>query len=121
MPSVSNNDEPIGFPVEPIDNCPHIPPTITLAVSTKSGCSVCEDHTENWQCLTCTHVFCSRYIQGHMQAHSQQATGHSVCLSYTDLSVWCNECTSYIKSKALEGIKRLAYHEKFGEFPPDSA
>ncbi|KAL0077159.1 hypothetical protein F4703DRAFT_1882452 [Phycomyces blakesleeanus] len=96
MESSSKAKLPIGFAVEPISDCPHIPETIPLSVSKAPVCANCGDKKENWQCLTCGSILCSRYINGHMSEHSTEA-GHSVCLSYSDLSVWCSQCESYIK------------------------
>lgn len=38
------------------------------------GCDDCGDTGENWLCLGCGGVFCSRFVLGHMQAH---------CLAHT--------------------------------------
>jgi len=38
---------------------------------------------------------CSRYVNGHMKQHGTE-TGHSLVLSYADISVWCYQCDSYI-------------------------
>lgn len=38
---------------------------------------------------------CGRYIKGHMKLHSEQHT-HPLVLSFSDLSVWCYGCESYI-------------------------
>ncbi|KAI9011859.1 hypothetical protein CLU79DRAFT_771622 [Phycomyces nitens] len=120
MASSSRAELPIGFAVEPISDCEHIPESITSSVSSEPLCGECGDGRENWQCLTCGAILCSRYIKGHMSEHCKE-TGHSVCLSYSDLSVWCNQCESYIKSKALQDIKRLAYQAKFGQVLPSGA
>jgi Zn-finger in ubiquitin-hydrolases and other protein len=40
-------------------------------------------------------VMCGRYIKGHMKLHSEQH-GHPLVLSFSDLSVWCYGCESYI-------------------------
>ena len=72
---------------------------------------------ENWWCLTCHGVFCSRYVNGHGLEHwndtknerrddkmetqaignkTEQLVGHSVAVSLADLSVWCHECGAYL-------------------------
>jgi len=38
---------------------------------------------------------CSRYVNGHMKQHGTE-TGHSLVLSYADISVWCYQCDSYV-------------------------
>ena len=68
---------------------------------------------ENWLCLTCRKVFCSRYVNGHGLQHwkdtcgqsSSSASGeedggasggHCVTVSLADLSVWCHVCGAYL-------------------------
>ncbi len=55
---------------------------------------------ENWVCLTCGAVGCSYYVKQHMKAHHEE-TKHPITLSFSDLSFWCYECDSYIKSHVL--------------------
>lgn len=92
----------VGFAVEPITNCPHIP---TYKINEKGPdlyhkpCQSCSETNENWQCLHCKSVYCSRYCQGHMKKHVQDVPEHSVCISYSDLSVWCYICGNYIIHK----------------------
>ena len=63
-----------GFAVAPIDNCPHVNAStvnesLCLDKIKQCGslmeqpCEVCNDKTENWFCLSCAKVFCSRYVQ----------------------------------------------------------
>jgi len=33
-------------------------------------CEDCENRGENWICLECQKIFCSRYVKGHMAAHN---------------------------------------------------
>jgi hypothetical protein len=65
---------------------------------------------ENWWCLTCHGVFCSRYVNGHGLQHwkdtkesgnnnngdQRDLPGHCVAVSLADLSVWCHECGAYL-------------------------
>ncbi|XP_024016517.1 histone deacetylase 6 isoform X4 [Eutrema salsugineum] len=44
-------------------------------------CSRCENPVENWLCLCCKEVLCSRFVNRHMLMHHQQ-TGHCLALSY---------------------------------------
>lgn len=90
------------FAVEPITNCPHLPTSTTShPVHIHQHCQACDDTIENWQCLTCDTVLCSRYRQAHMQDHVKDS-GHFVCLSYADLSVWCFACDSYVTHQVNE-------------------
>lgn len=74
---------------------------------------------ENWLCLTCGQVFCSRYVNGHGLQHwkdtvsssegpappltstsddaaTAASEGHCVAVSLADLSVWCHVCGAYL-------------------------
>ncbi|CAO3651971.1 unnamed protein product [Mucor hiemalis] len=108
----------IGFAVEPITNCPHIPPyTVEEIDYIHTPCQTCQDKVENWHCLFCKSVQCSRYRQGHMKEHVEESQ-HCVCISFSDLSVWCFQCDNYITHKDLEPIKYKLYVSKFGQEPP---
>ncbi|KAI9278263.1 hypothetical protein BDA99DRAFT_491673 [Phascolomyces articulosus] len=111
-----------GFAVEPITTCPHIPNSIATQVFIDTPCQSCNEPKENWQCLTCDHtVLCSRYRNGHMLDHFEKNKDHAVCLSYSDLSVWCFVCENYIVNEALDNLKHAAYMAKFGEEPPQAS
>lgn len=66
-------------------------------------CLTCGDASENWLCLECDHVFCSRYVKGHMSEHNAE-TNHSIALSFSDGSFWCYSCDSYVNSSELRRI-----------------
>jgi len=68
---------------------------------------------ENWWCLTCHRVFCSRYVNGHGLQHwkdtkehhgdeqkgirtQKEYPGHCIAVSLADLSVWCHQCGAYL-------------------------
>lgn len=69
---------------------------------------------ENWLCLMCRKVFCSRYVNGHCVDHWKES-GHCIAASFADLSVWCHECQSYIKdTKTLQPIMSKLEEIKFG-------
>ncbi|KAI7857774.1 hypothetical protein BDC45DRAFT_500642 [Circinella umbellata] len=112
------NRQDVGFAVKPITTCPHIPTNISSEVFIDTPCKECNELKENWQCLSCSTILCSRYVHGHMLDHFSNTKDHSVCLSYSDLSVWCFICKNYIINKALEEVKHAAYVAKFGEEPP---
>ncbi|KAI4342032.1 hypothetical protein MLD38_026694 [Melastoma candidum] len=56
----------------------------------------------------------------HMLRHSQE-TGHALALSFSDLSVWCFACDSYIDAQVLSQLRppyETAYIMKFRESLP---
>lgn len=63
-------------------------------------CKECQSQEENWICLVCNGVFCSRYVKGHMSEHNKTIK-HEIALSFTDGSIWCYDCDSYITSTPL--------------------
>uniref|UniRef100_A0A0D3E2W3 UBP-type domain-containing protein n=1 Tax=Brassica oleracea var. oleracea TaxID=109376 RepID=A0A0D3E2W3_BRAOL len=80
----------------------------------------CENPVENWLCLCCKEVMCSRFVNRHMLMHHQQ-TAHCLTLSYSDLSVWCFCCEAYLDAQVilqLRPVHQAAYILKFGEAPP---
>lgn len=84
--------------------------------------------TENWLCLTCGALRCSRYVNGHGLQHWQETKkaandtdGHCVAVSLSDLSVWCHVCNAYIiNDQHLGGIIRMLERRKFPEAAPKS-
>jgi Zn-finger in ubiquitin-hydrolases and other protein len=129
-----------GGPITPISNCPHVLQHCSIALSqlpfqpSLAPCSssvstdgpptgnaksdaahddVCAA-TENWLCLECAVVRCSRYCQGHAQQHWQDTVadaapaGHCLAVSLSDLSVWCFRCQAYLStSPGAAGRERL--------------
>lgn len=65
-------------------------------------------------CLSCHRVLCGRYVMEHMLYHNLE-TSHPLALSFSDLSVWCYPCESYIDNSKLHIYKNLAHRHKFGE------
>ena len=61
-----------GFAVYPLAWCPHLE-TLTSAwpqtVSVTAPCVECGDRRENWLCLHCNTVLCSRYVNSHGLQH----------------------------------------------------
>ncbi|XP_015579871.1 histone deacetylase 6 [Ricinus communis] len=83
-------------------------------------CHRCQHPSENWLCLSCKDVLCSRFVNKHMLQHYHQ-THHCVALSYSDLSVWCFACDAYLDAQVimqLRPVYETAYILKFGEAPP---
>ena len=87
------------FAVTPLAWCEHLSTIVSFTsdttIDTSALCETCNTPRENWVCLICHHVYCGRYINKHMLAHSEE-TGHHTVLSYADLSVWCFPCDSYV-------------------------
>ncbi|GBG26941.1 Ubiquitin carboxyl-terminal hydrolase 44 [Hondaea fermentalgiana] len=75
---------------------------------------------ENWVCLDCAGVFCGRYNSRHMLEHHQN-TGHAVCLSLQDLSIWCYSCVQYVDHTFFPRTQAVFdhfSHLKFGDRGP---
>ncbi|XP_058833510.1 histone deacetylase 6 isoform X2 [Topomyia yanbarensis] len=104
------------FAVVPLRDCPHLkelnPDNTPERISTKTPCDGCETQLENWVCLLCFRVRCGRYINEHAALHSLE-TEHPLALSFSDLSVWCYRCESYIDNPILYPYKNLVHQDKF--------
>ncbi|XP_051185392.1 uncharacterized protein [Lolium perenne] len=113
--------------VEARTSCPHLPAMpaasadeLARVPAPDSQCSRCHHPSENWFCLICKDVLCSRFINKHMLHHFQE-TGHCLALSFSDLSVWCFACDSYLDAQSileLRPVYEVAHLLKFGERPP---
>jgi len=119
--TIPGEEEPQMFAVQPKLDCPHLSAENlaqdSLTVDAKAPCKDCNDPRENWLCLKCGAVSCSRYVNSHAAAHFE-TSHHCLALSFSDLSFWCYTCESYIKSPALQPLWAVAYTAKFGEEPP---
>jgi len=117
QPQKVNLSDLAGFSVYPLAWCPHLEalnkPT-EYKVDLKTPCKDCNDRKENWICLHCHQIFCSRYVKSHMVDHAE-SQGHTVTLSFSDLSVWCYGCDDYVDNEILYPFKNAAHREKFGE------
>ncbi|GAB2268159.1 hypothetical protein Dimus_003137 [Dionaea muscipula] len=112
--------------VEPQTECPHL---TSLASSGSdlshipappTPCFRCDHPAENWLCLFCKDVLCSRFVNKHMLEH-YKSKGHCLALSYSDLSVWCFICDAYLDAQLIQQLQPVyetAYILKFGEAPP---
>ncbi len=118
-----NQDEMTGFAVHPKMDCPHLTPEKAEAINTflegvnstkELACKECGDKSENWVCLTCRDVFCSRYVKEHMVQHNA-ATQHEIALSFSDGSYWCYSCESYIDSVSLRPARKTMTNIKIKE------
>lgn len=107
------------FAVHPKTNCPHLEVLDLEKISNRlypeivrNPCEKCQDCSENWLCLRCEGIYCSRYINGHMAEHNEEC-GHLVALSFSDSSVWCYGCDSYVTSVAVAAMSRRLGDVKF--------
>lgn len=81
-------------------------------------CGHCtEDVRENWLCLTCHEVYCSRYVAEHMLFHGIEKN-HLMTVSFCDLSVWCYGCEQYVDNEVLYPVQNMLHLEKFGVEKP---
>ena len=105
------------FAVSPKYDCEHVG-TIYPEMASKSiffPCEECGDARENWICIQCGTIRCSRYVNEHMVHHCQQS-GHPTVMSFSDLSFWCYSCESYIVSQELRPTLILFQNQKFPEY-----
>ncbi|XP_078342016.1 protein deacetylase HDAC6-like isoform X3 [Crassostrea virginica] len=104
------------YAVTPLPWCPHLETVTPLpqgGISTTAPCQDCGDVSENWICLVCYKVYCSRFVNEHMLMHGVMET-HLMCLSFSDISVWCYGCDHYVDNVALFAAKNAAHCHKFG-------
>jgi NAD+-dependent protein deacetylase sirtuin 2 len=144
------NDQ--GGPIVPIDNCPHIQHHVKLSVehlpspharchqgilassTGKAKGEVQDDGScppgENWGCLECGTIGCSRYVNGHGLLHYEESlkseetkgedgAGHCIAVSMADLSVWCHACNAYLKDRRLDFFVKKLQELKFGKDDED--
>lgn len=110
------DSEQRGFQIEPKKDCPHFRAQHYENVRQELekcqkqffelACKSCKNIGENWICLECVQVFCSRYVKGHMMLHNEE-TKHPIALSFSDASFWCYDCESYIINQDLLRVQML--------------
>ncbi len=93
-------------------SCSVLPPPSTSA----ARCSVCGDAGENWMDIDDGFVGCSRHVHGHAALHAT-ATGDSIYVSLSDLSVWCYACDSYITSPVMTPLLHRLSNSKHNLLP----
>lgn len=101
--------------VAPFLHCPHvdlIQPVPAIGLDTTQECVLCGAVGENWVCLCCYEVHCSRYQNGHMVEHNRWSK-HPIALSYADMSAWCYSCDTYVDHVKLLEAKTKACEHKF--------
>eukprot|EP00977_Amphora_coffeiformis_P021985 scaffold10157_cov162-Amphora_coffeaeformis.AAC.3 len=132
------------LPPNPADTkCQHTVASTAMSISHSSGGGLKGETdadgscpgTENWLCLTCGALRCSRYANGHGLQHWRDtqkvetiedgttADGHCVAVSLSDLSVWCHVCNAYvINDQHLGGILQKLEKRKFpGQVVPSKS
>lgn len=123
--SINEEEELCGFEsgwVEARTSCDHLSSLssdLSQIPVPSSPCSRCHHPAENWLCLSCKDVLCSRFVNKHMLTHHQE-TGHCLALSFSDLSVWCFACDSYLDVQSifqLRPVYEIAHLLKFGQRP----
>ena len=129
---LSENLIDIGSISALVNKCSHVQQCAGTAATVPSGGmkeSTNEDgscpSTENWMCLHCGVVRCSRYVNGHSKDHYFQSAldsqkkndpnmGHCLAVSLEDLSVWCYSCEAYVIHHNLKHILNSLEKLKFG-------
>ena len=120
-----------GGAVYPCKSCTHLEASLhcsrlrdiisALPLNLGTPCSACDSTAENWICLSCGDIKCSRYVAGHAEQHwleaMDQKDSHCIALSLSDLNVWCYACGSYIKHDSLVPILVLCESIKFSTEP----
>lgn len=105
--------------MEPLPWCPHLDSIASEdhvhQIVYSAPCELCGDTSENWVCLHCFMVGCSRYVREHMAYHYENEPTHAMALSYSDISVWCYACDAYVHNPKLTPFKTAAYQQKFGK------
>mmetsp|Transcript_3417 Transcript_3417/g.7110 ORF Transcript_3417/g.7110 Transcript_3417/m.7110 type:complete len:418 (-) Transcript_3417:1331-2584(-) len=107
------------FAVTPKMDCPHVEVQLDADISHYNDfeltdpCQDCRNVGENWICLVCKNVKCSRYVNSHGVAHFNE-TSHCLALSMCDLSVWCYSCDKYIEHDSLYYILKHFRELKYG-------
>ncbi|KAK6175216.1 hypothetical protein SNE40_013724 [Patella caerulea] len=108
------------YAVQPIPWCPHleqVEPLDGRRLNCRAPCLDCDETDENWICLVCYKIYCSRFKNEHMLYHGLESE-HRIVLSYSDLSVWCYACDNYIDNEITYPMKNSAHRSKFGEDLP---
>jgi uncharacterized UBP type Zn finger protein len=87
--------------------------------------------SENWFCLECGVLRCSRYVNGHGIMHWKDTkttnkmetppVGHCVAISLADLSVWCYECGAYVTHPSMRPLLEKMENLKFRNFEAKSS
>ena len=103
--------------VMPLDWCPHLesigqPEEFMTRLDLNAKCEECHNVQENWICLVCFSVHCSRYVNEHMLMHGLEKE-HVMTLSFSDISVWCYACNDYLDNEDLYPFQNEVHKRKF--------
>ena len=97
-----------GFAVYPLTWCPHLeslPSDWPETVNVRAPCADCGDCRENWLCLHCNMILCSRYVNSHGLQHSNN-TGRIFTVSFI---------ITKAQTVFMTGLSGLAEIEKYPE------
>ena len=109
-----------GGAVEPKSSCPHLwgafdfefPCKLSRQLLFDEPCADCGSVQEEWICLSCCRVSCSRFVNGDAEMHwmgtLESDNPHCLAMSRRDLSIWCYTCNSYVRHDALNPSYTLA-------------
>lgn len=110
------------YAISPKVDCPHIAKDdvqnsiefLTNSNTICFPCQSCNETKENWLCLKCNSIYCSRFTNQHMLKHNQ-ISNHEVALSFSDASLWCYICESYIYNEQVSELSKLVGKMKYPE------
>jgi len=112
-------DVRVGVAVTVSTTCNHVESCIDVQNLANIGnfipgaaCNTCQYPNEIWYCVTCAAISCGRHVKGHALDHFK-STGHSIAISFEDLSCWCYTCNDYIEHKALDPGVFALHMKKF--------
>lgn len=54
---------------------------------------------DNWLCMKCGGIFCSRYVNQHAKNHYEGTKGHSVTISLSNSACYCYECDEFVDNE----------------------
>ncbi|KAE9552235.1 hypothetical protein FO519_004544 [Halicephalobus sp. NKZ332] len=107
------------FVVQMRDSCPHlasvkeVPKDFEKNLDLKGKCTDCEEKDENWICLNCYGLYCSRHVNGHSLRHFTENPDHCMVFSLADLSLWCHACDDYVDNPVALPIRNIVHEKKF--------
>mmetsp|Transcript_36668 Transcript_36668/g.50454 ORF Transcript_36668/g.50454 Transcript_36668/m.50454 type:complete len:639 (-) Transcript_36668:145-2061(-) len=115
---LDHGEEDRGGPVTVVE-CSHLKECETTLAPLSSlkfdvPCALCSNTGENWVCLFCGEVGCSRYANSHAKQHFEAKNEHFLSLGYSDLSIWCYQCQAYVTHSSLTARVRHFQSLKFG-------
>lgn len=109
-----------GVTVKALRECPHlktVEEVPSTGIDTLAPCQECNSTCQNWICLRCYTVHCSRWINRHAKMHGQ-GNNHPMTLSCGHFNAWCYECEEYIVNPRLDAARNAARRSKFNHDLP---